>query len=143
MREGSDSESCYRESTVIILIPVERGHIMKLAAVALSVALGTAGAAALPAASAFAVDANTSYINFDTMPPSHQAILCHYGATHKVAEGGTNINDVNNKCDVRLWLHQYLDGGGKAMCITPGKDVLVDRFAHWRQILVSSNKKKC
>jgi hypothetical protein len=114
---------------------------LKSVKVAGVLSLATLGLALLPAISASAV--NTSYINFNDMPPSHENVACNYGTTKAITmtQSGAILN-VQNNCSVRLWLHQYADGSGKGFCITHNTDPGVP-VGPWRQIQVTSNTAAC
>jgi hypothetical protein len=55
-------------------------------------------------------------------------------------------NDITNKCNVRVWLHQDATGGGASYCISPGQEVYeptAGSVTQFDQVLISSNQAPC
>jgi hypothetical protein len=96
------------------------------------------GAVALAATPAYAV--NTSYLYFNTNPPTSQSVLCQFGTTGNVLHP-SELYKVRNNCSVRMWLHQYADGSGYALCINHDSTALINRI--YRQWQVTSNPANC
>jgi hypothetical protein len=138
MPVAARSAARYSEAILVVFTPKE-GRFMKLRTAAISVALGTIGVVALPASAALAV--NTSYVNFNTMPPTNQAVACHYSTTATLRD--TTVQNVENNCSVRMWLHQYVNGTGYNQCISPKTDPAVNAFRTYRQVQVTSNTAAC
>jgi hypothetical protein len=96
------------------------------------------GAAALFAPPAYAV--NTSEIVFNNPSFTEQPVACAFGTTGSV-QHPTEILLVINNCEVRMWLHQYRDGTGSAVCISPDSTKNIN--GTYRQWQVTSNAASC
>jgi hypothetical protein len=94
------------------------------------------GAAALLAPSAYAV--NTSEIIFNNPSFTEQPVACVFGTTGSVQHPAEIIRVINN-CSVRMWLHQYADGSGRALCIDRTA-VINNTYRQWQ---VTSNTAPC
>jgi streptogramin lyase len=75
----------------------------------LALGAGLAVAAAIPAAAAVGV-----HIVYNIGSTTVSCQSANYAIT-----GGKVVEDVQNGCDVRVWLHQNADGSGWAYCISP------------------------
>jgi hypothetical protein len=119
-------------------------RVAKLAAFVIGIAglvglpTASASAAAGSAGSAVAPRVNTSYIFFNT--GDSQSLTCQ-GNTVGLIEYPYNISYVENECSVRIWLHQYADGNGKAFCVSEDGDIRIPGV--YRQFMVSTNPNAC
>jgi hypothetical protein len=96
------------------------------------------GAAALLAPPAYAV--NTSFIFFNDPSFTAQPVACAFDTTGSV-QHPTEIIRVVNNCEARMWLHQYRDGTGRALCINPDSTAVINNT--YRQWQVTSNPASC
>jgi len=67
-------------------------------------------------------------------------VACAFSTTGSVQHPAEIIRVVNN-CSVRMWLHQYANGSGRALCINPGTTAEINRT--YRQWQVTSNQSNC
>jgi hypothetical protein len=72
---------------------------------------------------------------------------CIQGATHTASDQYGNyyyINNLVNRCNVRLWLHYNANGTGAEHCVTPyGKYSYLDDFGFYSQLQISANQAPC
>jgi len=98
-----------------------------------SAALATTAALALPASAA----ANVTLIG----QGGNQGALCSPAETHNVNTWIWPVEDLNNGCGSRVWLH---GDTGWTYCVSPGHDVLVpSAYRDPINFQITSNKSAC
>jgi len=107
---------------------------------ALSAVAGAAGITFLSALPAQAT--NYVVVYWNSMPPSNTGYACNGGATHVLSTGIGVIVTVTNNCSVRVWLHQYANGGGTGQCISPHTSAHPTHAVN-DQLQITNNTAKC
>lgn len=79
-----------------------------------------------------------AYTNYD----------CVDGSTHIESQDGYDefLSEIDNDCNVRVWIHENSDGSGAAVCISPGEvltDINLDFDVEFYQFQVSANQDSC
>ena len=67
-------------------------------------------------------------------------------ANHNGTNGAYNVYYTNNRCGVRVWLHQYTDwsSGGWSYCLSPGQEnTIPSGYQHPYNVYVSDNGSFC
>jgi len=106
--------------------------------------LAVAGAAGITVLSALPAQAtNYAVVYWNSMPPTNTPYACNGGATH-VLKGTLpfTVFTVMNNCSVRVWLHQYANGGGTGQCISPHTSAHPTHAVN-DQLQITNNTAKC
>jgi hypothetical protein len=92
-------------------------------------------------------DAGTNFQVSWGVPPGPAVIttaLPYSCATDNVViRQGYFVTQVTNTCNARIWLHQYDDGTGAGVCLSPAGTSDFDSFPAYWQLQVTNNQTPC
>jgi hypothetical protein len=76
-------------------------------------------------------------------PPPNDTFLGNYSCTPRTLQYGGFIGTVVNYCTTRVWLHQYNNGTGWTLCISPTYDEDTNYNGAIANFQITSNKNNC